>query len=149
MWVNSRCAIAAWLECFQEKPRTVSEWTGLPGEESVKRFERSNGLDTALYKIIPLPLPLPFIIVLSGLLDVRDFDMLTNVGVFDRLSVSQKLSVLSTTSRFSTKVMLRFWATSRKLPNPSETSGDATSPVVMLTRSSGTVSRSNYHLALG
>ena len=29
----------------------VSEWTGLPGEEnSVKRFERSNGLDTALYK---------------------------------------------------------------------------------------------------
>ena len=28
---------------------------GLPGEESVKRFERSNGLDTALYKTIPLP----------------------------------------------------------------------------------------------
>ena len=53
MWVNSRCAIAAWLECFQEKPRTVSGWTGLPGEESVKRFERSNGLDTALYKTIP------------------------------------------------------------------------------------------------
>ena len=53
MWVNSRCAIAAWLECFQEKPRTVSEWTGLPGEESVTRFERSNGLDTALYKTIP------------------------------------------------------------------------------------------------
>ena len=26
---------------------------GLPGEESVKRFERSNGLDTALYKTIP------------------------------------------------------------------------------------------------
>ena len=50
---------SAWLnvinviECFQEKPRTVSEWTGLPGEESVKRFERSNGLDTALYKTIP------------------------------------------------------------------------------------------------
>ena len=55
MWVNSRCAIAAWLECIQEKPRTVSEWTGLPGEESVKRFERFNGLDTALYKTIPLP----------------------------------------------------------------------------------------------
>ena len=50
--MNSRCAIAAWLECFQEKPRTVSERTGLPGEESVKRFERSNGLDTALYKTI-------------------------------------------------------------------------------------------------
>ena len=29
----------------------VSEWTCLPGEaKSVKRFERSNGLDTALYK---------------------------------------------------------------------------------------------------
>ena len=29
----------------------VSEWTGLPGEaKSVNRFERSNGLDTALYK---------------------------------------------------------------------------------------------------
>ena len=42
---------AAWLECFPEKPRTVSEWTGLSGKEkSVKRFERSNGLDTELYK---------------------------------------------------------------------------------------------------
>ena len=29
----------------------VSEWTGLPGTaKSVKRFERSNGLDTVLYK---------------------------------------------------------------------------------------------------
>ena len=29
----------------------VSEWTGLPGRaKSVQRFERSNGLDTALYK---------------------------------------------------------------------------------------------------
>ena len=27
-------------------------------QPSVKRFERSNGLDTALYKTIPLPLPL-------------------------------------------------------------------------------------------
>ena len=41
----------------------VSELTGLPGEaKSVKRFERSNGLDTALYKnylyifLIPPPL---------------------------------------------------------------------------------------------
>ena len=49
MWVFSRCAIAAWLECFQEKPRTVSDWTGLPGEESVKRFERSNGPYLYLY----------------------------------------------------------------------------------------------------
>ena len=31
----------------------VSEWTGLSGRaKSVKRFERSNGLDTALYKNI-------------------------------------------------------------------------------------------------
>ena len=29
----------------------------MPGEESVKRFERSNGLDTALYKTIPFFLP--------------------------------------------------------------------------------------------
>ena len=36
---------------LQEKPRTVSEWTGLSGKaKSVKRFERSNRLDTALYK---------------------------------------------------------------------------------------------------
>ena len=34
----------------------VSECTGLPGgAKSVKRFERSNGLNTALYKNIPLP----------------------------------------------------------------------------------------------
>ena len=31
--------------------QVVSEWTGLPGRAtSVKRFERSNRLDTALYK---------------------------------------------------------------------------------------------------
>ena len=34
----------------------VSEWTGLSGKaKSVKRFERSNGLDTALYKTYHLP----------------------------------------------------------------------------------------------
>ena len=33
--------------------------TGLPGEESVKRFERSNGLDTALFKTIPFYLFIP------------------------------------------------------------------------------------------
>ena len=33
------------------KAELVSEWTGLSGrEKSVKRFERSNGLGTALYK---------------------------------------------------------------------------------------------------
>ena len=38
----------------------VSEWTGLPGRaKSVKRFERSNGLDTALYK--------NFLYLLSGI----------------------------------------------------------------------------------
>ena len=32
----------------------VPELTGLPGKAtSVKRFERSNGLDTALYKKVP------------------------------------------------------------------------------------------------
>ena len=45
--MNSRCAIAAWLECFKEK----SSWCQVcQGRKSVKRFERSNGLDTALYK---------------------------------------------------------------------------------------------------
>ena len=41
-----------------EEAELVSESTGLPGEEkSVKHFERSNGLDTALYKnylLLPL-----------------------------------------------------------------------------------------------
>ena len=38
----------------------VSEWTGLSERaKSVKRFERSNGLDTALYKNIPLWSPYP------------------------------------------------------------------------------------------
>ena len=42
------CCIARMLPGEAE---LVSERTGLPGEaKSVKRFERSNGLDTALYK---------------------------------------------------------------------------------------------------
>ena len=42
------CSIARMLPGEAE---LVSEWTGLPGEaNSVKRFERSNGLDIALYK---------------------------------------------------------------------------------------------------
>ena len=42
------CSIARMLPGEAE---LVSEWTGLPGEaKSVKRFERSNGPDTALYK---------------------------------------------------------------------------------------------------
>ena len=42
------CCLARMLPGEAE---VVSELTGLPGEaKSVKRFERSNGLDTALYK---------------------------------------------------------------------------------------------------
>ena len=48
------CCLARMLpgeRSLPEKPRTVSELTGLSGKaKSVKRFERSNGLDTALYK---------------------------------------------------------------------------------------------------
>ena len=48
--MSSRCAIAAWLECFQEKPSWCRNEQVCQGRISVKRFERSNGLDTALYK---------------------------------------------------------------------------------------------------
>ena len=49
----SNCCLARMLPGEAE---LVSEWTGLSGKaKSVKRFERSNGLDTALYKNIPLP----------------------------------------------------------------------------------------------
>ena len=47
--VNSRCAIAARLECFQEKPSWCRNEQVCQGRKSVKRFERSNGRDTALY----------------------------------------------------------------------------------------------------
>ena len=47
--MNIRCAIAAWLECFQEKPSWCRNKQVCHGRKSVKRFERSNGLDTALY----------------------------------------------------------------------------------------------------
>ena len=53
--MSSLCAIAAWLECFQEKPSWCLNEQVCQGRISVKRFERSNGLDTALYKNIPLP----------------------------------------------------------------------------------------------
>ena len=52
--MNSRCAIAAWRECFQEKPTWCRNEQVCQGRKSVKLFERSNGLDSALYKIIPL-----------------------------------------------------------------------------------------------
>ena len=51
------CSLARMLPGEDE---LVSEWTGLPGEEkSVKRLERSNGLDSALYKNCLYLLPLP------------------------------------------------------------------------------------------
>ena len=55
MSVLSLRVIAAWLECFPEKPswcrnEQVCQGSSTAGEESVKRSERSNGLDTALYK---------------------------------------------------------------------------------------------------
>ena len=41
------------LECSQEKPiELVSEWPVCQERKNVKRFEQSNGLDTALYKNI-------------------------------------------------------------------------------------------------
>ena len=48
--MNSHCAIAAWLECLQEKPSWYRNEQVCQGRKSVKRFARSNGQDTALYK---------------------------------------------------------------------------------------------------
>ena len=50
------CVIAAWLECFPWKPSWCRNEQVCQRRKSVKRFERYNGLDTALYKNIPLPL---------------------------------------------------------------------------------------------
>ena len=49
----SSCLIAVWLECFPEKPSWCRNEQVCQGRKSVKRFERCNGLDTALYKNIP------------------------------------------------------------------------------------------------
>ena len=50
------CCMARMLP---EEAEMVSEWTGLPGRaKSVRCFERSNGLDTALYKNYLFKLPL-------------------------------------------------------------------------------------------
>ena len=49
--VERNCCMARMLPGEAE---LVSEWTGLPGRaKSVQRFERSDGLDTALYKNYP------------------------------------------------------------------------------------------------
>ena len=45
------CCLARMIPGEAENGVVLSEWTGLSGKaKSVKRFERSNGLDTALYK---------------------------------------------------------------------------------------------------
>ena len=49
--MNSRCVIAAWLERFQEKLSWCRN-EQVSQVRSVRHFERSNGLDTALYKNI-------------------------------------------------------------------------------------------------
>ena len=47
--VVARNCCMAWM--LPGEAELVSDWAGLTGrEKSVKRFERSNGLDTALYK---------------------------------------------------------------------------------------------------
>ena len=57
--VARNCCLARMLPGEAE---LVSEWTGLSGKaKSVKRFEQSNGLDTALYKKLPSPFYIIFL----------------------------------------------------------------------------------------
>ena len=49
----SLSVIAAWLESIPEKSRWCRDDQVCQGRKSVERCERSNGLDTALYKNIP------------------------------------------------------------------------------------------------
>ena len=52
VWASSlRTIIAVWLNASQRSRVDV----GMNRSAIVKRFKRSNGLDTALYKNIPLP----------------------------------------------------------------------------------------------
>ena len=51
--MKSSHQIASSLECFQEKPSWCQNEQVCQGRKSVKHFERSNGLDTVLYKTIP------------------------------------------------------------------------------------------------
>ena len=48
--LEQNATIATWLECFQEQPSWCRNEQVCQGRISVKRFERSNGLDTVLYK---------------------------------------------------------------------------------------------------
>ena len=50
LWLHVIICIAAWLEYFQQKLSWCRNEQVWQGRKSVKRFERSNGLDTALYK---------------------------------------------------------------------------------------------------
>ena len=47
--VSELVVVAAWLACFQEKPSWCQNEQVCQGRKSVKRFERSSGLATALY----------------------------------------------------------------------------------------------------
>ena len=47
--IKSSRVIGALLECFPEKPSWCRNEQVCQGSKSVKSFERSNGLDTALY----------------------------------------------------------------------------------------------------
>ena len=68
-WWKCECLVIARNCCMARmllgEAEFVSEWTGLSGmAKSVKRFERSNGLDTALYKnylFLPSPTTIPII----------------------------------------------------------------------------------------
>ena len=63
MSVLSLRVIATWLECFQEKSSWCRNKQVCQGRKTVKSFERSNELDTALYKnylYIFLPLSLQY-----------------------------------------------------------------------------------------
>ena len=70
--MNSLRAVCSVAECFTEKSSWCRNEQVCQGRKSVKRFERSNGLDTALYKNIPLPFihtkPFPLIKQLQKIL---------------------------------------------------------------------------------
>ena len=54
LWNSNNGTQIYGVETLPGEAELVSERTGLPGEtKRVKRFERSNGLDTTLYKNIP------------------------------------------------------------------------------------------------
>ena len=64
--------IAAWLEYFPEKSDWCRNEQVCQGRKSVKRFERSNGLDTALYKNKPFGFMMMINFSCGSILKVRD-----------------------------------------------------------------------------